>query len=343
MKNLVIYLTFIGLIGLLFSCEKDETKVVMLTNPIAPTIQTVPNLTLKRTSGNDTLVFVGTAVDPGFQASATYFLEACAKGNNFKDAVVILSSVVPTAFKITVSDLNGILLKKFPADQVSSVDLRIRSVLVVDAGTGALGTGNKPFEYISEIKNANVTVYGLPRLDIVGSGIDQKIESALGDGKYAGFVKLDKTKAFTLKDPDSNVVYGTTGGKLAVNGTGITSADNGWFNFTANTQDLTFTMDAYMIGLVGSATTNGWNSPDTKMDYHAQSGTWRITTDLIDGEIKFRLNDGWAWNLGGTPDKLTVDGPNIAVVAGNYTIVLTITNPKSVKGEVGGTCTITKN
>lgn len=343
MKNLVIYLTFIGLIGLLFSCEKDETKVVMLTNPIAPTIQTVPNLTLKRTSGNDTLVFVGTAVDPGFQASATYFLEACVKGNNFKDAVLILSSIKPTALKITVSDLNGIFLKKFPADQVSSVDIRLRSVLVVDAGTGALGTSNKPFEYISEIKNANVTVYGLPRLDLIGSGIDQKIESALGDGKYAGLVKLDKTKAFTLKDPDSNVIYGTTGGKLAVNGTAIAPTDNGWFNFVANTQDLTFTMDAYMIGLVGSATPNGWNSPDTKMDYHAQSGTWRITTDLIDGEIKFRLNDGWAWNLGGTPDRLVVDAGNLAVSAGNYTIVLTITNPKSVKGEVGGSCTITKN
>lgn len=343
MKNLIIYFTFIGLIGLLFSCEKDETKVVMLTSPIAPTIQTVPNLTLKRTTGNDTLVFVGTAVDPGFQASTTYFLEACAKGNNFKDAVVILSSVKPDAFKITVSDLNGIFLKKFPADQVSSVDLRIRSLLVVDAGTGALGTGNKPFEYISEVKNANVTVYGLPRLDLIGSGIDQKIESALGDGKYAGFVKLDKTKAFTLKNPDSNVIYGTTGGKLAVNGTGITPTDNGWFKFGADTQGLTFTMDAYMIGLVGSATPNGWNSPDTKMNYHAQSGTWRITTDLIDGEIKFRLNDGWAWNLGGTPDKLIVDAGNIAVTAGNYTIVLTITNPKSVKGEVGGSCTITKN
>lgn len=343
MKNLLIYFTFIGLIGLLFSCEKDETKVVMLTNPTAPTIQTIPNLTLKRTSGNDTLVFVGTAVDPGFQASANYFLEACAKGNNFKDAVVILSSVKPNAFKITVSDLNGIFLKKFPADQVSSVDLRLRSVLVVDAGTGALGTSNKPFEYVSEIKNANVTVYGLPRLDLVGSGITQKIESALGDGKYAGFVKLDKTKAFTLKDPDSNVVYGNTGGKLAVNGTGIIPTDSGWFKFAADTKGLTYSLEPYMTGLVGSATPNGWNSPDTKMDYHAQSGTWRITTDLINGEIKFRLNDGWAWNLGGTPDRLVVDAGNLAVTAGNYTIVLTITNPKSVKGEVGGSCTITKN
>lgn len=337
MKNLFIYLTFIGLIGLLFSCEKDETKVVMLTNPIAPTIQTVPNLTLKRTSGNDTLVFVGTAVDPGFQASATYFLEACAKGNNFKDAVVILSSVVPTAFKITVSDLNGILLKKFPADQVSSVDLRIRSVLVVDAGTGALGTGNKPFEYISEIKNANVTVYGLPRLDIVGSGIDQKIESALGDGKYAGFVKLDKTKAFTLRNPDTNTSYGVTGGKLAANGAAIVPSENGWFKLNADTEALTYSTEAYMIGLIGSATPNGWDTPDQKMDYDAASGTWKITLTLVTGEIKFRLNDGWAWNLGGTPDNLTQGGDNIAVSAGNYTITLTIINGTT------GTFRIVKN
>ena len=343
MKNLMIYLSFIGLIGLLFSCEKDETKVIMMTNPVAPTIQTVPDLTLKRAGGNDTLVFVGTAVDPGFQASATYFLEACAKGNNFTDAVVLVSSTKPTALKISVSDLNGILLKKFPADQVSSVDLRLRSMLVVDAGTGAPGTSTMPFEYISEVKNANVTIYGLPRIDLINSGMDQKIESALGNGKYSGFVKLDVAKPFTLKDPDSGSVYGINGAALAINGTGLTAPANGWYKLDADTQGLTYKMEPNMIGLVGSATPNGWDTPDTKMDYDAQSGTWRLTTDLVDGEIKFRLNDGWAWNLGGTPAQLTVDGPNIAVTAGNYTIVLTITNPKSVKGEVGGTFTITKN
>ena len=343
MKNLMIYLSFIGLIGLLFSCEKDETKVIMMTNPVAPTIQTVPDLTLKRAGGNDTLVFVGTAVDPGFQASATYFLEACAKGNNFTDAVVLVSSTRPTALKISVSDLNGILLKKFPADQVSSVDLRLRSILVVDAGTGAPGTSTMPFEYISEVKNANVTIYGLPRIDLINSGMDQKIESALGNGKYSGFVKLDVAKPFTLKDPDSGSVYGINGAALAINGTGLTAPANGWYKLDADTQGLTYKMEPNMIGLVGSATPNGWDTPDTKMDYDAQSGTWRLTTDLVDGEIKFRLNDGWAWNLGGTPAQLTVDGPNIAVTAGNYTIVLTITNPKSVKGEVGGTFTITKN
>ncbi len=335
-KNLLRYLTFIGLIALVFACSKDETKVVMQASPIVPTIQTVPDLTLKRASGKDTLTFVGTAVDPGFQASANYFLEACAKGNNFADAVVLISGVSDKSMKITVSDLNGIFLKKFPADQVSAVDLRIRSVLIVDAGTGAAGTSSNPMVYSSPSSTVNVTVYGLPRLDLTNSGVVQKIESPLGDGKYSGYVKLDLTKPFTLKDPDTNVVYGNAAGKLAVTSTAITPSDNGWFMMKADTKALTYSMDAYMIGLIGSATANGWNSPDSKMDFDSKTGTWVITTTLIDGEIKFRLNDGWAWNLGGTTDNLTQGGANIAVTAGKYTISLTIINGST------GTCKIVK-
>ncbi len=342
-KNLFIYLTFIGLIGLLFSCEKDETKVVMSTSPVAPTIVTMPDLTLQRAKGANVLEFVGTAINPGFDASANYYLEACAAGTKFADPLVLISGIQATSMKISVSDLNGMLIKKFPTDKASSVDIRLRAVLVVDAGTGAPGTSTAPFAYSSETKTVNVTTYGLPRLDLVNSGVTQKIESALGDGKYTGYVKLDKTKAFTLKDPDANVTYGANGSALAVTATGITPTDNGWFKLNANTKALTYSMEPYMIGLVGSATPNGWNSPDSKMDYDAATGTWKISITLIDGEIKFRLNDGWAWNLGGTTDKLVVDGGNLAVTAGKYTIVLNITNPLSVKGEVGGTCTITKN
>ena len=53
-----------------------------------------------------------------------------------------------------------------------------------------------------------MTLYGLPRLDLVGSGITQKVESALGDGKYLGYVNLDATMPFTLYDPDGDISYG---------------------------------------------------------------------------------------------------------------------------------------
>jgi hypothetical protein len=331
-KNLIIYLTIIGILGLFTACEKDGDKVVMLASPIAPSITTLPDLTLKRVNGTNTLEFIGTPVDPGFHASATYFLEVCATGNNFKDSLVIVSSVQDTSLKISVSDLNGILLKKFPADQASSLDFRIRSVLVIDAGTGY-----KSMIYSSAAQTASVTIYGLPRLDLVNSGVTQKIESALGDGKYTGYVKLDPTKLFTLKDPDANITYGANGAALKVGGTGITAGAAGWHKLNADTKALTYSMDAYMIGLIGSATSNGWNTPDQKMDYDAKAGTWNITVTLVDGEIKFRLNDGWAWNLGGTTTNLTQGGNNIAVTAGNYTIALTIINGTT------GTFKIVKN
>jgi hypothetical protein len=345
-KNLLIYLTFIGLISLLTGCEKDETMVVMLKNPIAPTLKTMPDLTLQRVNGAQVLEFVGTPVDPGFRASATYFLEACVSGNNFADAVVIYSGIQDTSIKITVSDLNGALIKKFPADAVSSLDFRIRSVLVVDAGTGAPGTSTNPMVYSSEPKNANVTLYGLPRLDLINSGITQKIESALGDGVYSGFVKLDVTKPFTLLDPDSNTSYGADGSALAVDGDAIVPGVTGWNKLSVDVNALTYTLEQYQIGLVGSATPNGWDTPDQKMDYDTQSGTWSITIDLIAGDIKFRLNDGWAWNLGyrpGTinPGDLFHNGDNIPVTAGNYTITLTITNPTGP--NEAGSCTIVKN
>ncbi len=328
----ILYILFIGLSGLLLSCDKDGEQVVMLSNPVAPTIASMPDLTLERNNGTNILEFVGTPVDAGFTASAKYFLEADVAGNNFDNPITISNDVKANSFKISVSDLNGILLKKFPADAVSSVDFRIRAELVVDAGTGA-----ETFEYTSGTSTANVTLYGLPKLDLLDSGIDQKIESALGNGEYEGFVKVDKTIPFTLKDPDANIVYGGAAGVLEVDGAGIVPNETGWQKLSANVNDLTYSFVDYRIGLIGSATPNSWNSPDQKMDYDAKTGTWYITLDLIDGEIKFRKNDGWAWNLGGTPDNLTQGGDNLAVSAGNYTITLTIID------DATGTCTIVKN
>ena len=347
-KNLLIYLTFIGLIGLLTGCEKDGTIVTILPNPVAPTLTTVPDLTLSRANAAQVLEFVGTPVDPGFQASANYVLEACAAGNAFADAVTVYSGIQDTSIKITQSELNGILLKKFPADAVSTVDFRIRSLLVVDAGTGAPGTSTDPMVYSSASKTADVTLYGLPRLDLIDSGLTQKIESAAGDGKYLGYVKLDAAKPFKLRDPDSGITYGASGSALAVDGAGIVVAASGWHRLSADINALTYSVDPYMIGLVGSATANGWNSPDTKMDYDAMTGTWYINdVTLIAGQIKFRLNDGWAWNLGynkanpGKLDDLFHDGNDITVEPGIYDITLTITQPTGP--TEAGKCTLVKN
>lgn len=332
-SKLIFFIAIIGLIGIFSSCEKDGSQVVMVTNPQAPKLTTVPNLSLERSKGLEMLTFVVTPVNPGFDASASYFLEAAPAGTNFADPILVMTSALPEGLKISVSDLNAALLKKFTPDQTSSVDFRVRSVLVVDAGTGAVGTASNPLQYISDVVTVNAKPYGLPKLVLQNSGIDQKVESALGNGIYTGFVKLDPTKSFTLQDPEANKVYGGSAGKLTLSNTGITPDAAGWHILTVNTNDMSYSIAPYMIGLVGSATPNGWDAPDQKMDYNPASGTWSITTNLVVGEIKFRKNDGWAWNLGGTPDALVHNGPNIAVpAAGNYTITLTII---SDAGELG--------
>jgi starch-binding outer membrane protein SusE/F len=157
-KNLVKYITVIGLASILFSCEKDEIKVMILDNPIPPAIVTMPDLNLQQSKAADSLVFVCTPVDPGFQASAKYSLEACATGNNFARTTTILTKDHVEALKITVGDLDKILVKKYKAGQVS-IDFRIRAFLVVDSGTGALGTSTNPMVYASDTKTVTATLY----------------------------------------------------------------------------------------------------------------------------------------------------------------------------------------
>jgi hypothetical protein len=177
--------------------------------------------------------------------------------------------------------------------------------------------------------------------------MDQKIESALGDGKYTGLVKFNTANSFTLNNPDAGTTYGGAGGVLTVNGAAIVPSANGWHRLNVDVNAGTYEISAYMIGLVGSATPNGWDSPDQKMDYNPATGTWSITLNLVDGEFKFRLNDGWAWNIGynknntGNLNDLFHDGNNIAATAGNYTITLTITQPNGP--TEAGSCTVVKN
>ena len=73
------------------------------------------------------------------------------------------------------------------------------------------------------------------------------------------------------------------------------------------------------MGVIGSATPNGWDS-DTYMTYDNSDGSWNLTIELTDGEIKIRANDGWDINWGGSIEEPTFNAGNMAVTAGNYSI-----------------------
>ncbi|MBZ4044692.1 SusE domain-containing protein [Flavobacterium hibisci] len=82
-------------------------------------------------------------------------------------------------------------------------------------------------------------------------------------------------------------------------------------------------------GIIGSATApvtggDGWGT-DANLDYNSGTKKYSITMDLVVGEIKFRLDDGWTTNYGDNGNDLSLDagGSNIPIAtAGNYTIVV---------------------
>ena len=345
-KYYILLFALVGLLGFFTSCDEDGDQLVLRDNVTVPTL-TLPDLTLERAKGTETITFSCTPIEPGFTASANYFLEACPEGDDFENVTQIYKGTTCNNIEFTVNELNSILLNGFAEDATTSVDFRIRTVLEADAGLGI-----DDLEYYSATVNGAATIFGLLRLDILIDGKDpQKIKSPGSDGNYEGYVKFEAGDSFTLLDPDNAITYGAGTTGIAVDGAAITIADAGWYSFTANTTDFTYTMEAYNIGFVGDATPNGWDAPDTKMDYNAVDRTWNITADLTDGSFKFRLNDGWAWNLGGNgtddgsadnydDDNMTVQlsagGKNIPVSdgAGNYTIKLDI---------AGSVATIVKN
>lgn len=329
-----ILIALIGVLGFFSSCEKDGNELIMKENVVAPSITSLPNLELMRVNGDNNLTFTCSPVDAGFNASATYFLEAAPAGTNFEKVISIYNGFTCDNIEISVADLNALLLNEFPADETSSADFRIRCVLESDAGLGV-----DDFVYTSETSTADVTIFGLLRLDVIITGASgtQKIVSAASDGNYAGLVKFEIGDTFTLLDPDNNITYGTGGSGLVVDGPAIAIADTdaGWNQLMVNTNDLTYTLENYFIGLVGSATPNGWDAPDQKMDYDSSTKTWSITLDLVDGVVKFRRNDGWSWNMGfvegetpGYTGALQQGGVGNDIPlpdgAGNYTVILTI-------------------
>ena len=77
-------------------------------------------------------------------------------------------------------------------------------------------------------------------------------------------------------------------------------------------------------GLVGSATPNGWGGPDTSLHETGVANVFAGYFNLIDGELKFRKNNDWAFNYGDNGADGTVEdgGANIPITAGLYKITL---------------------
>lgn len=77
-------------------------------------------------------------------------------------------------------------------------------------------------------------------------------------------------------------------------------------------------------GIIGTATPGGWDN-DTDLMYNSETGLLEATLDLEVGDFKFRANDAWSIDLGGSLSNLSQGGANIAIEEkGNYTVRLDV-------------------
>ena len=343
--NLII-LILVGLITVI-SCEKDETKIVLADNGIAPAL-TAPTggTTYVLTEENDTntlTTFTWSAADFGFDAAIDYSVQFDFAGNDFATANT-LGTTTDLEFKITVGDMNQkILLADGAFGTVNSIETRVIAIIsktdVDTMASASVALDITPYEVIIVF----------PRLFVPGehngwveTDSTSSIFSIKSNDKYEGYInttvnpsgfKLLYVPAWeedkTIGDPD---VAGTSGtlqiGSWGGNNIMITT-DPGYYQIKADLNALTYSILLTDWGLIGDATPGGWDT-DSDMTYNVVSGVWELTVDLVAGNIKFRANDAWDLNYGSNNANGICDagGTDIPVaIAGNYTITLDLRGP----------------
>lgn len=148
---------------------------------------------------------------------------------------------------------------------------------------------------------------------------------------YKGLAKFENQYKYVSTD---NWDYGLNFGAGEEEGTLSTDSaagnilvdETGLYYSVVNVNELTYTNDYIeTVGIVGSATEGQWDvsTPLTTEDYLI----WEGEVHLVPGEYKFRCNNAWDVNLGGTSENLEFNGANLVFDGeeGTYVVTLDLT------------------
>lgn len=145
---------------------------------------------------------------------------------------------------------------------------------------------------------------------------------------YAGYAHVKGNFKFTSALNWDGINYGFAGdGKLSNDGGAgnLVAPAEGLCFLQANIASLTYSISAPVTtyGMIGAATPNGWDA-STALTPSANEMVWEGDVAMKGGEYKFRANDAWDINLGGSIDNLTQDAGNLMFSEpdGTYHVVL---------------------
>ncbi|WP_248722061.1 SusE domain-containing protein [Seonamhaeicola sp. ML3] len=280
---------------------------------------------------NDAIAMVFEWDDPILESSlglqVEYVLEAALAGTNFANPVEVASSTNSSSISLTNAQLNAAAIQSgIEADTSGDIELRIVAT-ITDTATGSV------LERITDPVTVTVTTYATA-LDlsttwgIVGSGAndwgatpDLPFWSTDTDGVLVAYAHLIDGEIKFRENNDWANNYGDNGadGSLEAGGANI-AVTEGDYKITMNLNDLTYTIEAFSLGIVGGAYNDWGATPDFMLQYDQYSDVFRGIVTLIDGEMKFRMNNDWGTNWGddGNDGTLDAGGANIVVTAGIY-------------------------
>lgn len=335
MKSLFYKLLTFGAIALtLGSCSKDEEKVVATSATPSAVTSTSNNLVLSRNTQNDKAVsFSITKPSFGYDAVITNTLQIAVKGTNFAKPAEATFDVNATSKDFTGAEFNTLVLKLgIETEKVADIEARIKS-----------SVSEQYAPAYSNVLQMKVTPYASTSwLYVPGAyqgwtpGTADSLISPTSNGIYEGIINFTpgnlSFKVLTKKSwgtPEYG--KGPASGSIAVGGGDLAAPQAGMLKVTVDLNANTIAFAPYSWGLIGSATLGGWNT-DTDMTYNNGTRVWSVTTTLVPGAIKFRLNDDWGTNFGGSNGVLASGGSDINITtAGTYKIDLNlVTNTYTV-------------
>ena len=341
MKKLILKLTYVtALFAFTQSCDDVER---VYYNDAAETVLSLSdnNLTLSEDNGtNEILTLTWSDPDYGFDAAALYSVQMDVQGGDFSNPQIIsVGSSLEKTF--TVEELNSKLLSlsMTPAEEGVAI-IRIKATL------------SEYQEIFSNTVNLNVTPYSSlldlsTNLGVVGSATpggwgnenipDLQFYTTSMTDVYVAYVSLRDGEIKFRNNNDWAENWGDDGndGTLDSYGANI-PVSAGTYKIEVNFSSMTYTMEAYSWGLVGSATPNQWNGPDLMLHYNSYQDDWRAVVTLGEGEVKFRFNNDWGLNYGddGADGSMEANGANISVSSGHYLVSMNLNTQSYTMEEI---------
>lgn len=313
----------------------NSVLLLVTTYPVnAPTFSGIANgdaFVLSLANNDAVAVTVGwndPILDSSLKVDIEYFLEAALPNTNFAVPIEAGKVINLKSITLTNAQLNAVAIKAgIPVDTAGNLELRIRSIITDGASKSKL-------ERITTPITIKVTTY-LTVLDlsttwgVVGSGANNwgatpdlpfyKTDVA---GVLAAYVNLTTGEIKFRENNDWANNYGSnssTGGAITSGGGNI-AVTAGSYKIVLDFNNLTYTIESFSLGIVGGAYNNWGATPDFMLEYDQYSDVFRGIVTLIDGEMKFRMNNDWGTNWGDTGKNGVLDlgGANIVVTAGIY-------------------------